>query len=121
MLAGQETVGPWVSLTVTVNEHCAVLPKKSVTVQVTVVTPFGKVDPGDGEQATEHDSPCLGAAGAFTLTGFDSCGLFPPLLHGQSAGGGVKSKTAVHLSASVDTEKSSEQVIVGVVVQGMNS
>ena len=45
MFAGQEIVGFSVSLTVTVNEHCAVLPPASVTLKVFVVTPTGKIDP----------------------------------------------------------------------------
>src|SRR5947207_9802023 len=44
------------SVTVTVNEHCAVLFEASVAVHVTVVTPFGKVEPDVGEQVTEQ--PC---------------------------------------------------------------
>jgi hypothetical protein len=42
MFAGQVMVGGWVSLTVTVNVHVAVLPEASATVQVTVVVPLGK-------------------------------------------------------------------------------
>ena len=36
-------------MTVTVNEQLAWFVDPSVTVQVTVVTPFGKVDPDAGE------------------------------------------------------------------------
>lgn len=39
------------SLTVTVNEQLAVLPDVSVAVQVTVVVPFGKLEPDPGVQA----------------------------------------------------------------------
>jgi hypothetical protein len=39
--------------TVTVNEQFAVLDDASVAVQVTVVTPVGKVEPDGGEQLTE--------------------------------------------------------------------
>jgi hypothetical protein len=45
---GHTIVGACVSLTVTVNEHIAGLPDASLTVQVTVVTPFWKVDPDAG-------------------------------------------------------------------------
>src|SRR5712692_1318086 len=46
MFAGQAPiVGAWVSLTVTVKLHMAVLFDESVAVQVTVVTPFWKVAP----------------------------------------------------------------------------
>jgi hypothetical protein len=49
MLAGQEMVGFWVSFTVSVKSHVAVLLELSVAVQVTVVVPFGKADPLAGE------------------------------------------------------------------------
>ena len=45
MLEGQVIVGFSVSLTVTVNEHDAVLPDASVTVKVFVVVPVGNVLP----------------------------------------------------------------------------
>jgi len=38
-----------VSLTVTVNEQFDALPDASATLQVTVVVPFGNVEPDDGE------------------------------------------------------------------------
>ena len=50
MLAGQLIVGSSVSLTVTVNEQVPELFAASLTVQLTVVTPFGKVDPDGGVQ-----------------------------------------------------------------------
>jgi hypothetical protein len=40
------------SFTVTVKEQLAVLPAPSVAVQVTVVVPFGKVEPEGGLQVT---------------------------------------------------------------------
>jgi hypothetical protein len=52
MLFGQLTLGTWLSLTVTVKLHVAVLLDESVAVQVTVVVPFGKVEPELGLQAT---------------------------------------------------------------------
>lgn len=45
-------VGAWVSLTVTVKLHEAVLLLVSVAVQLTVVTPFGKVEPEAGLHET---------------------------------------------------------------------
>src|SRR5213592_5092808 len=46
MLAGQVTVGAWLSLTVTVKVHSAELfPLASAAWQVTMVLPFGKVEP----------------------------------------------------------------------------
>ena len=51
MLAGQVTVGAWLSLTVTVKVQSAELfPLASAAWQVTVVVPFGKVEPLDGVQ-----------------------------------------------------------------------
>ena len=51
MLAGQVTVGAWLSLTVTVKLQSAELfPLASVAWQVTVVVPFGKVEPLGGVQ-----------------------------------------------------------------------
>lgn len=49
-LAGQVIVGACVSLTVTVKEQLAGLPAASLTVQLTVVVPFGKVEPDGGVQ-----------------------------------------------------------------------
>ena len=50
MLAGQVICGFSVSLTVTVKEQVAGLPLASLTVQLTVVVPFGKVEPEGGVQ-----------------------------------------------------------------------
>src|SRR5205823_15105090 len=51
MFAGQVTVGAWLSLTVTVKLQSAELfPLASVAWQVTVVVPFGKVEPLGGVQ-----------------------------------------------------------------------
>src|SRR4051794_1507518 len=43
-LAGHVTVGACVSLTVTVNEQVLELPDASLTLQLTVVVPFGNVE-----------------------------------------------------------------------------
>ena len=50
MFAGQVITGGCVSFTVTVNEQLAVFADESVTLQLTVVTPFGNVDPEAGLQ-----------------------------------------------------------------------
>ena len=50
--AGHVIEGGCVSLTVTVNEQVAVLPAPSVAVAVTVVVPFGKLEPEAGVDAT---------------------------------------------------------------------
>lgn len=64
MLAGHVIVGFCASLTVTVNEHIPSLPAASMTRQVTVVMPTGKLDPDAGEQVTapvpEQLSPAVG-------------------------------------------------------------
>jgi predicted nucleotidyltransferase len=49
-LAGQTIDGGCVSLTVTVNDQDAVLLEASVAVQLTVVVPFGNVEPEAGVQ-----------------------------------------------------------------------
>src|SRR5207237_3765853 len=51
-LDGQVICGGCVSLTVMVNEQLAGLPAASLTLQVTVVVPFGKVEPAIGAQET---------------------------------------------------------------------
>ena len=55
MFAGQVTVGACVSFTVTVNEQFA--PPGSL--QVTVVVPFGKIDPEVGVQVTVPQLPVV--------------------------------------------------------------
>ena len=52
MFAGHVIAGASVSCTVTPNEHVPVFPTASVAVQVTVVTPTGKVEPDAGTHAT---------------------------------------------------------------------
>ena len=52
MFAGQVMVGGVVSVTVTIKLQLAVLALVSVAVQVTVVTPFTKLEPLDGLQET---------------------------------------------------------------------
>ena len=53
------------SLTVTVNEQLAELPEESLTEQLTVDTPFGKVVPDAGEQAGVPTPEQLSVAVAF--------------------------------------------------------
>ena len=52
MFAGQVTFGGSASLIVTVKVHDAVFVEASVAVHVTVVVPFGNVDPDGGLQTT---------------------------------------------------------------------
>jgi hypothetical protein len=64
--AGQVMAGGCMSLIVTVNEQLAGLPDASLTVQLTVVVPFGKAVPDggeqDGEPTPEQLSDTVGAA-----------------------------------------------------------
>jgi hypothetical protein len=62
MGAGQVTVGGWVSLTVTVKLHEPVLFEESVAVQLTVVVPFWKAEPGAGLHVTDTVSSQLSVA-----------------------------------------------------------
>ena len=64
-LAGHEIVGGVVSLIVTVNEQLAELADASLTVHVTVVTPFGKIEPDDGAQTGVPTPGQLSVAVAF--------------------------------------------------------
>jgi hypothetical protein len=50
--AGQDTVGAWVSFTITLNEQVPGLPLASVAKHVTVVVPFANVAPLAGTQVT---------------------------------------------------------------------
>jgi hypothetical protein len=43
------------ALTVTAKEHCAELLDVSVTLQITVVTPIGKLEPEDGTHTVVAD------------------------------------------------------------------
>ena len=59
VMVGQMIIGATVSLTVMVNEHGSdELPKESLAMHVTVVVPFGKVEPEGGEQIAAHDAAC---------------------------------------------------------------
>ena len=61
-----------------------VFPKESLAVQVTVVVPRGKTDPGAGAQLTMQ--PCVGTDGASPPTALGGDGFNPPpFSQGQSA------------------------------------
>jgi hypothetical protein len=66
-LAGHCTVGFSQSFTVTVKEHCWLLPEASVAVTTTVVVPIGKVEPEAG-LATTVGAPQLSAPVAVKFT-----------------------------------------------------
>jgi hypothetical protein len=93
MLAGQVMDGAWVSLIVTVNVQFAVLLLVSVAVQLTVVTPFWKVDPEAGVQTIG-----VGPSGQLSVAV------------------GVKLTTAVHTFGSVFWVIGAGQVIDGACV-----
>jgi hypothetical protein len=71
-LDGQVIIGGCVSTIVTVKLHVAVLPDASVAVAVTVVVPFGKVEP-DGGLATTLTPGQLSAAAAVKVTTLEHC------------------------------------------------
>jgi hypothetical protein len=52
MLAGQTTVGGWLSRTVTVKLQVSLLPDLSVAIQTTVLVPIWKEEPEGGLQLT---------------------------------------------------------------------
>ena len=57
MFAGHVIAGSCVSCTVTVKAHAPVFPDASVAVQLTVVTPTGKVDPLAGAHTIVTPGP----------------------------------------------------------------
>jgi hypothetical protein len=63
IFAGQETASDADPLTVTEKEQVAELLEVSVAVQVTVVTPVGKVEPDAGLHTTEADPAQVVAEG----------------------------------------------------------
>jgi hypothetical protein len=94
MLAGQVTVGFSLSLTVTVKEQLAVLPEASVAVQLTVVVPFGKLEPDGGVHTTPTPGQ-LSVALAVKLTFAAHCpgAVLVLIFAGQVTVGGVWSTT----------------------------
>jgi len=80
---------------------------------MTVVSPFGKVEPEGGEQFATQEEVCCADAERITRVSLANMRAPPPPLHGQSVSG-ENSTTAAHLSGSVETEKLSGQTIVGV-------
>src|SRR5712692_7738463 len=93
MLFGQVAVGFCVSLTVTVNEQLAGLLDASVTLQVTVVTPFWNVVPDAGVQTGVPTPGQLSVAVAFVYV-----------------------TTALHADGSVACATGAGQVITGACV-----
>lgn len=93
MFAGQVIAGGCVSLTVTVKAHAAGLFAASVTVQLTVVVPFWKVEPDGGTQ-TGAPTP-----GQLSLTV-----------------GAANVTTAVHTPVAAGTVMFAGQVITGACV-----
>ena len=94
MLAGQVIAGGCVSFTVTVNEQFAVFGgvAASLTVHVTVVTPFANADPDAGVQVTGPTPGQLSVAvgGVYVVTAvhrFGSVGLVMFAGHALNTGG----------------------------------
>ncbi len=73
MFEGQVTVGACASFTVTVNEHEPVFDDASVAVQVTMVTPTGKVDPVAGTHTTVAPGQLSEAVGVVKFTTAEHC------------------------------------------------
>ena len=69
MFAGQTIDGASLSLTITLKAHEPLLPLASAAEQVTVVAPFGKVEPLAGAQLTAPTPEQLSlAAGVVNVT-----------------------------------------------------
>src|ERR1051325_3940595 len=104
----QLRVGAWVSVTVTVKLHEALLPAASVAVQVTVVVPFGKAVPDGGTQTAKQRSPPFGVRRPLKV---------PWQAQLSVKDGGLNPTMAEHRLRSVATETLSGQTsIVGGVV-----
>ena len=78
MFAGQVIDGACVSFTVTVNEQLAGLPAASLTVQFTVVVPFGKVAPDAGLQTGVPTPVQLSLAVGVKVTTAEHCPVVVP-------------------------------------------
>jgi hypothetical protein len=115
---GQVITGGWVSLTVTVKVQLAVLPEASLTVQVTVVTPFGKLEPDAG---LHNGVPTFGqlsvaVALAYVTTAVQRfASVLAVLFAGQAITGACVSLT-VMVNVQVSIRPSSVAVQVTVVV-----
>ena len=68
MFAGQVIAGFWLSLTVTVKVHIAMLLEASFAVQVTVVVPLRKLLPEDGVHVTVAPEQLSDAVGTVYVT-----------------------------------------------------
>jgi hypothetical protein len=68
MPAGHVIEGACISFTVTLNEQLAELPEASLTAQLTVVEPFGKVEPDGGVHTGEPAPEQLSDAVAVKFT-----------------------------------------------------
>jgi hypothetical protein len=88
--AGAVMVGDSVSFTVTVKLHVAVLPAASVAMQLTVLAPFGKVEPVGGSHATVTPGALSVAVGAGYCTTAEHCpkSLEATTVAGQTITGG---------------------------------
>jgi hypothetical protein len=78
MLAGQVIDGACVSFTVTVNEQLAELLEASITEQLTVVVPFGKVAPDAGLQTGVPMPGQLSLAVGVKVTTAEHCPVVVP-------------------------------------------
>jgi hypothetical protein len=93
---GHAIISGWAVVTVTANEQFAEFDEASVAVQVTVVTPTGKVEPDAGEQFTTTVPLQLSEAdGAGKVTTAELCPATAPMVTGagHTMVGGVASPT----------------------------
>ncbi len=98
---GQVTTGASSSLTVTVNEQLPVLPDESVAMQVTVVTPLGKVEPDAGAQTGVRLPSQLSVALALKTTTAEQAMLEVPVVMGD---GQVTTGASVSLTVTVNEQ-----------------
>ncbi len=86
MLAGQVMLGFSVSLMVTLKEQEALLPEVSVAVQLTVVLPFGKVEPLAGVQEVATPGQLSAEVTVHTTLALEHCpgSVLATMLAGQT-------------------------------------
>ena len=107
------------SLTVTVKAQLEELPDPSVTLHVTVVVPFGNVEPDDGEHAGAPTPEQLSlTAGAEKLTAALHCPVAVPvtIFAGQVILGGCVSFTVTVNEQEAELDEASDTEHVTVVV-----
>ena len=96
MLAGVLMTGAWLSITVTVKEQEAVFPCESVAMLLTMVVPFGKVEPEGGvERTVAEPQVSVAVTVKFTTAEHWPASLFTVMFGGHVTTGGVVSRTVI--------------------------